>query len=178
MKIITERLIIRSFNYSDDKDLYEMCGDYDTAITAGWKPHTHLSVSRNIIANYIYTNETFAIVSKKNNVFLGTISLYDNEMRTGGRHRELGFCLNKKYRGYGYMTEAVNEIIRYSFEKLRVDILTTCHEPNNIKSKHIIENTGFKYEGCLRMYRKLFDGSVVDCWYYSMIKKEYEENIK
>ena len=152
-----------------------MCSDYQTALMAGWKPHPDIGVTRNIVVSYIYSDETYAIIKRETNELIGTISLYDNNSRKDVLSRELGFCLNKKFRSHGYMTEACMAIIDFAFNVLKLDILTVCHMPQNKKSEAVINKVGFNYEGCLRMYRRLFDGSIVDCVFYSITRQEFKE---
>ena len=173
MKLITERLIIRTFKFSDDKDLYEMCSDPLTAYNAGWTPHANLGVTRNIVLNYAYGEETFAIILKENNKLIGTISLYQGHIRKNINCRELGFCLNKKYRNLGFMTEAVEAILHYGFHDLYLDLIMVCHHEKNNASRALINKFPFLYEGTIRMYRKLCDDTIVDGVMYSMKKEEY-----
>ena len=176
MNIETQRLLIRPFKFSDDKDLYEMCSDPLTAYNAGWTPHANLKVTRNVIVGYTYTDETMAIILKENRKLIGTISLYKTNIRKNINCRELGFCLNKIYRNLGYMTEAVEAILDYGFNELYLDLIMVCHHEKNNASKAIINKFPFLYEGTLRMYRKLCDDTIVDGVMYSMKKEEYWRN--
>lgn len=175
MKIVTDRLIIRDFKFSDDQDLYEMCCDPLTAYNAGWSPHQTIYDTRNVVLNYKHSNETYAITLRENNKLIGTISLYKNNIRKTVNCRELGFCLNKIYRNLGYMSEAVEAMLEYGFNKLKVDLIMICHHEKNFSSQAVIKKFPFKYEGTLRMYRRLCDGSIVDGVMYSMTKEEYDK---
>ena len=174
MKLVTKRLIIREFKFSDDNDLFEMCCDPLTAYNAGWSPHRTIYDTRNVVLNYKNKCETFAIVLRENNKLIGTISLYRNNIRKTTNCRELGFCLNKIYRNLGFMSEAVEAIIDYGFNKLKLDLIMVCHHEKNYASKAVINKFPFTYEGTLRKYRKLCDGTIVDGVMYSMTKEEYD----
>ena len=171
MKIFTKRLVIRNFKFSDDGDLYEMCCDPLTAYNAGWTPHADLMVSRNVVIGYVYGEETFAITFK--NKVIGTISLYKGNIRKNINCCELGFCINKSYRNQGYVTEAIDAILEYGFNKLDLDLIMVCHHEKNHASCAVIKKFPFVYEGTLRMYRTLCDGTVVDGVMYSMKKEEF-----
>lgn len=176
MKLTTNRLIIRNFKYDDDNDLFMMCKDKDTAYNAGWSPHQNIDVSRNVIVGYMYRNETFAILLKDTKKLIGTISLYENTLRKHIKCRELGFCLNKYYRQNGYMMEAVERVLEYGFKTLDLDLIMVCHHKENIACQKLIQKFPFMYEGTLRMYRTLYDGSIIDGVMYSMKKEEYWRN--
>ena len=173
MKIETERLIIRTFRLDDYHSLFEMCSDKDTARLAGWRPHKDLKTSKNIVFGYVYNNETYAIILKDENKLIGTISLYKEGIRKNINTRELGFCLNKKYRDNKYMKEAVNAILYYGFNKLNLDIIYAYTMIENIASQKILEHSGLKYEGTLRKFRKLYTEEVIDVMMYSIIKEEF-----
>ena len=173
MKIETDRLIIRSFKMSDDADLYEMCSDPLTAYNAGWSPHDSIKITRNIILGYIYADETYAIILKERKKLIGTISLYKNNIRKDSNVRELGFCLNKIYRNNGLMSEAVGAILDYGFNNMSLDLITICHHDKNNACRGLVKKFPFVYEGTLRMYRRLCDGTMVDAMMYSMKKEEF-----
>lgn len=177
MKLETKRLIIRPFEFSDDIDLYEMCRDHETAYNAGWSPHENIEISRNIVFGYMYQRETFAICLKDNRKLIGTISLYSNNLRKKINCREMGFCLNKKYRHYGYMQEAISKMLEYGFTILDLDLIMICHHTQNFSCERLVRKFPFKYEGTLRMYRTLYDGTKIDAMMYSMTKEEYKEEI-
>jgi putative acetyltransferase len=173
LKLVTKRLLIREFEFSDDLDLFEMCSDPYTAYDAGWYPHTNLHITKGVLLNYTSTYETFAIVLQETNKVIGTISLYTANIRKTLNCRELGFCLNKAYRNRGYMTEAVGAMLYYGFKELNLDMIMVCHHEKNNASKAVINKFPFVYEGTLRMYRKLWDDTIVDGVMYSMKKEEY-----
>lgn len=175
MKIQTDRLIIRPFKFSDDFDLYEMCSDIETAKNAGWTPHAHLEVTRNVIVGYMYSGETFAIMHRATKKVIGTISLYENTLRKNINCRELGFCLNKKYRNQGLMYEAVMAILDYGFNNLKLDLIMVCHHDSNEACRQLIKKTPFVYEGTLRMYRTIYHKKVIDGVMYSLKREEYND---
>ena len=173
MKIETDRLILRPFEFNDDKDLFEMCRDPLTAYNAGWTPHRNIDVTRQVILGYVYGKENFAITLKGSGKVIGTISLYQANLRKNINCRELGFCLNKDFRNHGFITEAVNAILNYGFKKLKLDLIMVCHHRENYPCAHVIKKFPFTYEGTLRMYRTLYDGTIIDGVMYSMKKEEF-----
>ena len=173
MKIETERLIIRKFEMNDYFDLFEMCSDPNTAYLAGWRPHKDLNTSKNVVLNYMYSGETYAIILKEEDKLIGTVSLYKEVFRKDVGARELGFCLNKDYREKGYMTEAVGKILEYGFKHLDISYIFAYTMPNNLHSQAILEHYHFLYEGCLRKFRRLFNKEIIDVKMYSLLKEEF-----
>ena len=61
--------------------------------------------------------------------------------------KELGFCIASKYQKNGYMNESLLEIIKYSFEILKLDNLYACNNISNIASSKIQEKCNFSIIG-------------------------------
>jgi ribosomal-protein-alanine N-acetyltransferase len=59
----------------------------------------------------------------------------------------LGYCMNRKYWGNGYMTRVVEQIILYAFDELKLDAIHVQHHPLNIGSKKVILKNNFIYTG-------------------------------
>lgn len=175
MKILGERIIIRDLSFKDDKDYLEYASNPNVGPNAGWKPVENIDIARKIIASHILSKETFAIVLDKK--LIGTISLYNNGIRKYAFSKSLGFSLNYDYWGMGYMTEAVKLMVDYAFNHTNCEILEVGHHSNNLRSKAVIEKCGFKYNGRIDYFKKLYDGRLVDADFYSLKKKDYERNI-
>lgn len=174
MEMKTDRLVIRDFKFEDQVDLFDMCCDVQTARMAGWSPHLTLEDTKSVIAAHICDGETYAIVLKATNSVIGTISLYDRSTIDVTK-KELGFCLNKKYRKKGYMIEACKLMVEIAFRSHshRVDVLTTCHATDNVDSKKLIAKLPFKSQGVMGNYRTLYDNTKVDCEIYTIAKEDY-----
>lgn len=61
------------------------------------------------------------------------------------RAREIGFVLSKNYWGLGLMAEAVNAVIAYLFNDIKLDLIICGHFKRNYQSKRVQEKCGFKY---------------------------------
>lgn len=78
----------------------------------------------------------------------------------------------KKHRGLGYMTEALEEFVRYLFEtKETLMRLTIEVNQLNIPSMKVAEKCGFKLEGVKRKAYML-RGKLVDFHQYGLLRKE------
>lgn len=175
--IETERLIIRGFKESDLSDFNEYAKNPNVGPNAGWQEHKSLEESDKILHDIFLKeeNEEAAIVYKETGKVIGSIGLYPDKYRAAPDSWVLGYVLSEDYWGRGLMTETVKAILNYVFEDKGAEIVTVAHFDFNIRSKRVIEKCGFKYEGTLRRFKKLFDGRIVDECFYSMLKSEYEE---
>lgn len=146
----TDRLLLRPVNQNDLTDIHAFSSDPDVAELAGFQPSENLEMSAKRMLEYMDDNETLAVVLKKENKLIGTVSLQKREWTMYPidrklKGRELGFDLNRKYWGRGLMPEAVKAVADYCFRELHYDFLTAGHFLDNSQSARAIEKCGFTY---------------------------------
>jgi ribosomal-protein-alanine N-acetyltransferase len=72
----------------------------------------------------------------------------------------------------GYTSEAIKEILRYSFEELDLNRIGAVVYPENIPSLKLLETIGFQVEGLLRGY--MYQNSQShDTYILSLLKQEW-----
>ena len=174
----TQRVILRQWQLSDSRDLYEYSKSPDVGPNAGWPPHKLEEESKEIIQFFIDSNDTYAIVLQENNKVIGSVGIHERYPDETLRHlkqRELGFVLNPKYWGLGIMPEVVNYLIDYGFNELGLDIIWCGHFDFNLNSKRVQEKCGFKYRfTSTKVYERL-DNKEISTLYYSLFNSEYLE---
>lgn len=174
MKILqTERTILRSWTMDDIDDLYEYAKDPNVGPSAGWESHESMEVSMEILKSFIEGNDVWAIEYKANGKVIGSIGAHIDGKRNGINAKMIGYVLSQDYWAQGIMSEVVKVVIRYLFKEENIDVISCYHYPFNNKSKRVIEKSGFKYEGTLRLASKIYDGTVYDDVCYSITKEEY-----
>ncbi len=57
---------------------------------------------------------------------------------------EMSYGFMKKYRGYGYATEAVCGLKKYVFEKIKLKELCALIKADNVKSRGVVERVGLE----------------------------------
>jgi len=179
MFIETKRLVIRDWTLHDVFDMYEYAKDPRVGPMAGWPIHKNRMSSKKVIEQMIIEKESFALVLKENNKVIGGVGIHYRPLdidEAKEKQRELGYVLNPKYWGNGYVPEAVEGLKKYCFEELKVDQLwITCYN-NNHNSIRVIEKCGLTYEGVFHdfFWRKdHFEGRRV----FSILKHEYETKL-
>ena len=173
MKTIeTERLILRPWTTDDAEQMYEYAKSPLVGPAAGWKPHETIDETREYLAQTIKDGDTWALVLKNGNRVIGSLGLHQREVKTV---RELGYVMHPDFWGNGYMTEAVRAALRFAFEDLNLTCVRVRHNPNNARSRNVIQRSGFQYEGTIRQDMQRFDGAVRDSCSYSMTRAEWEE---
>lgn len=167
----SERLILRKFKESDAKEIYEGYVNQEGFLYYAHKEKRTLEeeiVSLKGIDEKYKRNDYYnwLITLKDNNKIIGAINLkvYDfNESL------EFNYAIDDRYKGNGYMTEALKIVRDYCLNKLKVNRLFGGCEINNIGSQKVMKKCSFVYEGTLRNYLKLRDG-YHDMHLYSIIK--------
>lgn len=107
----SERLILREWRESDSSDLYEYAKSDLVGPNAGWRPHKSEGESKDIIKMFIDNDDTYAIVLRSENKVIGGIGLHNrkpDEKLYDLEQREIGYVLNPRYLGNGYVPEAIN----------------------------------------------------------------------
>lgn len=63
---------------------------------------------------------------------------------------EIGYWVDEKFEGKGYMTEATLRITQFAFEELDAKRIVIRCDRDNVKSRAVAERAGFELEGILR----------------------------
>lgn len=116
----------------------------------------------------------FLIFHKETDDYIGTSSIHniDWEVKSG----DIGYWIDKKYSGNGYMTEAIKRLTDLGMNQLAFNRLEIRCEAANVKSQAIPEKLGFKLEAVLKNEDLSADGkTLTDTYVYGMIMKDYEE---
>lgn len=90
----------------------------------------------------------FLIFLKDTGQFIGSSSLHNIDWDL--RKYEIGYWIDTRYSGKGYMTEAVKGICDFAFNQLDARRLEILCDTKNSKSKLIPERLGFELEGIMK----------------------------
>lgn len=87
---------------------------------------------------------------------------------------EIGYWLDSRFSGKGYMTEAVEGIAAFAFKELHAKRLEIRCDARNKKSRAVAERVGFNLEGILENSAMTVDGSEIrdTCVYAKVIKNK------
>lgn len=143
MEFQTKRLILRPWQENDAEELFKYASDPDIGPPAGWKPHTDVENSREIILNVLSDPETYAMCLKEKGKPIGSIGFHHNDLYP--EECELGYWIGKPFWGQGLVPEASRELIRYAFEELGMKRIWCAYYDGNVKSLRVQEKLGFEY---------------------------------
>ncbi len=144
MRIETNKLIIRNFELSDEKDLCEYMLQRVNAKFEAY-PEFTCEKAKEEVEFRAKSDEFYAIELKKEKKVIGNIYLGKRDFNT----RELGYVLNEQYQHKGYGSEACLAVIEYMFTQ-GVHRIYAESTPLNTASWRLMEKIGMRREAHLR----------------------------
>lgn len=142
----TKRLILRPWNDGDAEELYKYASDPSVGPVAGWRVHTSVENSREVIRDVLSAPETYAIVLKETGLPIGSVGLHRNDLAEKDDEMELGYWVGVPYQNRGIVTEAAREVLRHAFLDLGLSRVFCGYYDGNLRSKRVQEKLGFKYQ--------------------------------
>ena len=141
----TSRLLLRSLNYSDLEDYYEINRDYKVSYLQGFKSFSSLLEAREKLAKAIILNQEYAIVLKENKKVIGTFSIHPYSLTKSyiNKNYTIGYVINKNYQHLGYMSELLPKVLYFIFHDLKANCIWVSHLLGNKTSKKLIKNNQF-----------------------------------
>jgi RimJ/RimL family protein N-acetyltransferase len=179
-RIETERLVIRCYKLEDAPAFLE-------SITASrehllpymaWAEVQPTSLEERIdflriaIANYhLGKDGMMAIWDKTETTFIGSTGYHD---RVKGNATEIGYWVDVRQTGKGYVTEAVAALTKVAFEVEGWDRVEIHNVPENEVSAKVPQKLGYTYEATLKL-RLPMQGGPGDEMIWTLFKQEYEQ---
>lgn len=147
MTLETERLVLRPWREEDAEELYKYASDERVAAPTGFKAHTSVENSREIIRDVLSEPETYAVVLKSTGKPVGSVGImtreHGEEEKAVGY--EIGYWIGVPYWGQGLIPEAARELLRRCFEDFGAEEVWCGYYDGNEKSKRVQEKCGFTY---------------------------------
>ena len=170
----SELLMYRAYNRDDAKMLLEIrrhaaVSKYmDTTI-----PKSVEDTEKRIEGyhNAFTNNEgiTWAIKEKSSEELIGDIGIWSIDKKNA--RGDIGYILHPNYWKKGYMTEALNILIRFGFNDLKLHSYAANVNVYNENSKALLLKLGFKLEATFRE-NFYYDGHFLDSEIYCLIKSD------
>lgn len=177
-RLETDRLILREWKLSDKEDLYEYAKNELVGPNAGWKPHVDIEESLRIIKIFMEEDAVYAIELKNENKVIGGLGIHErcpDPSMSNLKQKEIGYVLNPKYWGNGYVPEAVQEVVKYCLDELALDLVWCGHYDFNNNSKRVNEKCGFKYQFSKEETLERLDNKKVTTLYYNIERERERE---
>ncbi|BDD12022.1 N-acetyltransferase (plasmid) [Fulvitalea axinellae] len=172
----SERLIFRRFSIDDAPDVFEIRSD--DRVMRFMDSHKH----RNVYDSEGFISKNFEIYKKGNGLFWAIVEKASGELvgdfafwriEKENRRAEIGYSMKPKFWGKGFMTEAMDRLLRFGFTDLNLHSVEAEINPENENSEKVLLRMGFKREAYFRENR-FFDGWFLDSAIYSLLERDFK----
>ncbi|HZK76818.1 MAG TPA: GNAT family N-acetyltransferase [Candidatus Kapabacteria bacterium] len=169
----TERLRLRELTTTDVPDLHAYYSDPETALYVPFTAFTSIADTEKLlgrVANGFERKESFmfGVERKSDGKIIGISDLFN--LSSQHLHAVIGWGLAKSYWGFGYMTEAVREVIRFAFEEMGMHRIEAECETENIRSIRVAERCGMTLEAT-RVENEINKGRFVSNYVYAIVRE-------
>jgi ribosomal-protein-alanine N-acetyltransferase len=143
--IETDRLVLRALNSDDAEALLSLRSDEQVNRYLNRPPTTTLADAKAFIDKIINARAMYWVISLKNAPgLIGTICLWNFNIENN--MAEMGYELMPYQQGKGIMNEALQAIMTYSFDELKLWILAAITHPDNEASANLLKRNGFRLD--------------------------------
>ncbi len=174
----TERLILKNITEEHAEGFFRLRTDDDVMrYVEVERPKSVEEALQALRDNYIpkwQRNEglTWAIHSKEDDTYIGNIGLF----RTIPEHHraEIGYTLFPRFWGKGLMSEALQAVIGYGFEGMKLHSIEANINPLNEASAKILDRHGFVREAYFNE-NYYWQGEYLDSAIYSLLVSDWKK---
>ena len=141
------------------------------------KPEQSVAESEQLVrgfrANYL-KNEDFVlgIFSTDEQLLLGGAGFHLREGGLQNRSAEIGIWIRASAAHQGLGTQVVQALVEWGFSAWPWERLAWRCDGRNTASRRIAEKAGLQFEGTLRAYRRLKDGTRAEMHCFSILRSE------
>lgn len=173
----TDRLILRKTLENDYEPMFRNWAN-DERVTKylTWPPYESAEQLKNTYHQYLLESQKksdyydWKIVLKEIDEPIGSIGVV--KLREDIGEAVIGYCLGFNWWHKGIMTEAFSRVIRFLFEEVGVNRISSTHDPNNPHSGDVMKKCGLLYEGTSRQSGLNMQG-ICDESFYAILREDY-----
>ena len=159
----------------DSQAFLELFSDADTLRYWPREPISELSEAQFLVReklDWAGSGEgvIWGIALPNSNLLIGRFSLFKFDERN--RRAEVGYILDRRYWGKGYMSEVMGCVLDYAFNSFKLHRLEAETDPHNAASLAILKKFGFQREGVFRD-RWVVNGKWIDSVILSLLEDDY-----
>lgn len=176
-EIHCDRLLLRAFSIEDAPRVQKLAGAFEIAEMTLNIPHPYLDgMAESWIKDHqkdfeLGASLVFAVVEKANKILVGAIGL---TLTPRFNRAELGYWIGMPYWGLGYATEAAHAVLRYGFEKMKLNKIYASHMTRNPASGRVMQKIGMEKEGVLKQHALKWD-HFVDMATYGILASTWDK---
>jgi ribosomal-protein-alanine N-acetyltransferase len=129
-----------------------------------------------LLRNEQESNECFVICRADDGAIAGMINL-SQIFRGNFQNAYLGYYLGEKFTRQGFMSEAIELILRFAFKDLKLHRIEANVQPHNLSSLAVLQKNGFTKEGFSRKYLKI-DKRWRDHERWAIVAEDWAKKVK
>ena len=141
--LTTERLTLRQLVINDEQEIFTLRSDSEINKYLDRQISNTIDDARNFINKITKNNSLYwAITLSDKNILVGTICLFgfsDENYKC-----EIGYELLTNFQGQGIMKEAVEKVIDYAFNTIKVKKIEASLHRDNLSSIKLLEKFSFR----------------------------------
>ena len=173
--IEAERIRLRWIEESDLTQLYSIFSDPRVMRYWSTTPLKSVDEASALLHEIQESNRKKTIIKwgvalKPTDTLIGTVTLFNLDQSQG--RAEIGYAQAQAYWGQGYIHEALQALLSYAFEEMKLRRLEADVDPRNTASIKTLERLGFEREGYLRE-RWHVGGEIQDALFYGLLKRQW-----
>ena len=171
-QLTTNRLCLREITLDDVPALFSYFSNDEVTKYYGMESFTDIEQAEQLVRHFamIYEQKKgmrWAIEQKDQPGLIGTIGF--NLLSILHKRTEVGYELHPDFWGKGLVGEALDAVVKFGFEELKLNRIAATVFVENEASKQVLIKQGFVREGLLRQYI-LQSGIAHDVYIYAKIK--------
>lgn len=167
----TERLILRYPKKEDYPYEFDYLKDKSNFTYADYKVAKSMKdveeFFERMLRDHLDTSLFWVICKKETDEPIGTISAWNVDFEKNSI--EFGYSIYPKQRGFGYMTEAIKEVLRFCHEELKFTVFDVWTHKDNIESIRLARRLGFVFQGYVEEPAKHTD-EIIKYATYQLVK--------
>jgi RimJ/RimL family protein N-acetyltransferase len=175
-RLQTERLLLRPITMADRDAFFDIHSDAETLKYWSGEPirersEADLLVKREVEMSLQEKCLNWAVALPDSNLLIGKFVLFTFSEQN--RRAEVGYILDRRHWGLGYMSEVMSCVLDYAFNVLELHRLEADTDPENAASLALLEKFGFRREGLFRE-RWYINGKWLDSVMLGLLKQDHQ----
>jgi RimJ/RimL family protein N-acetyltransferase len=175
-RLQTERLLLRPITMADRDAFFDIHSDAETLKYWSGEPISERSEADSLVKREIEMSLqekclNWAVALPDSNLLIGKFVLFTFSEQN--RRAEVGYILDRRHWGLGYMSEVMSCVLDYAFNVLKLHRLEADTDPDNVASLALLEKFGFSREGLFRQ-RWYINGQWLDSVMLGLLKQDYQ----
>jgi RimJ/RimL family protein N-acetyltransferase len=172
----TRRLVIRPPRRGDDRLVYPAVRESMKELapwliwaTVAYDAKSARAFVRDAMRDYTAGRGYALLMFTRGGDFVGGTGFHVRGTASA-RYYEIGYWCRSSLAGRGYVTEAVNALLRYAFKSREVHRVEIRCDPRNRASERVIRKAGLQKEGLLRKVVRHHDGRLCDHLVFAKVR--------